>query len=113
MPDTLLTYGWTGLIAAFWVALCVGSFLNVVIYRLPVMLNRQWQADAREFLEQPAAETAGEDTFNLATPRSRCPSCGMQIKAWQNIPVLSYLNIRIYNAGDTTLMRALRQRATL
>ena len=98
MPDTLLTFGWTGLIAAFWVALCVGSFLNVVIYRLPVMLNRQWQADAREFLEQHPIEDspAGQpsETFNLATPRSRCPSCGTQIKAWQNIPVLSWLLLR-------------------
>lgn len=99
MPDTLLTFGWTGLIAAFWVALCVGSFLNVVIYRLPVMLNRQWQADAREFLAQPAPEGASpgstdEETFNLATPRSRCPACGAQIKAWQNIPVLSWLLLR-------------------
>ena len=61
MPDTLLTFGWTGLLLALWVALCVGSFLNVVIYRLPVMLNRQWQADARAFLDQepaPAGFTA-------------------------------------------------------
>ena len=98
MTDTLLTFGWTGLILALWVALCVGSFLNVVIYRLPVMLNRQWQADARAFLDQDSAQagTASEDqeTFNLATPRSRCPACGAQIKAWQNIPVLSWLILR-------------------
>ena len=91
MPDTLLTFGWTGLILALWVALCVGSFLNVVIYRLPVMLNRQWQADARAFLEQDDGQAEDQETFNLATPRSRCPSCGTQIKAWQNIPVLSWL----------------------
>lgn len=94
MLDPLLTYGWTGLIAAFWLALCVGSFLNVVIYRLPVMLNRQWQADASAFLELPASEDGSAATFNLATPRSRCPSCGSQIKAWQNIPVLSWLLLR-------------------
>lgn len=94
MPETLLTFGWLGLVAALWVALCVGSFLNVVIYRLPVMLNRQWQADAREFLEQPAADAPTDEPFNLAVPRSRCPACGAQIKAWQNIPVLSWLLLR-------------------
>ncbi|MGE0625293.1 MAG: A24 family peptidase [Pseudomonadales bacterium] len=91
--EPLLTYGWTGLLVAFWFALCVGSFLNVVIYRLPVMLNRQWQADARAFLDQPEAEQPTE-RFNLATPRSRCPACGAQIKAWQNIPVVSWLLLR-------------------
>ena len=48
--DHLLTYGWIGFAAALWIALCIGSFLNVVIYRLPVMLNREWQASAREIL---------------------------------------------------------------
>ncbi len=91
--ELLLTFGWIGLVAAIWVALCVGSFLNVVIYRMPVMLNRQWQADARAFLELEAPDES-EETFNLATPRSRCPACGTQIKAWQNIPVLSWLLLR-------------------
>lgn len=94
MLDPLLTYGWMGLIVAFWCALCVGSFLNVVIYRLPVMLNRQWRMDARAYLEQPEDEAENAETFNLATPRSRCPACGTQIKAWQNIPVLSWLLLR-------------------
>ena len=92
--ELLLTFGWIGLVAAIWMALCVGSFLNVVIYRMPVMLNRQWQADARAFLEVDAADGETEETFNLATPRSRCPSCGAQIKVWQNIPVLSWLLLR-------------------
>ncbi len=94
MPETLLTFGWTGLIVAFWFALCVGSFLNVVIYRLPVMLNRQWQSDARAFLEQSPEQDPPEERFNLATPRSRCPACGTQLRAWQNIPVLSWLILR-------------------
>ncbi|MEM8769618.1 MAG: A24 family peptidase [Pseudomonadota bacterium] len=91
--ELLLTFGWIGLVAALWIGLCVGSFLNVVIYRMPVMLNRQWQADARAFLELEASGEP-EAPFNLATPRSRCPSCGVQIKAWQNIPVLSWLLLR-------------------
>lgn len=88
--DPLLAYGWQGLVLAIWFALSVGSFLNVVIYRLPVMLNREWQAQAQAILEQPpAAETS--EAFNLMVPRSRCPSCGTLIKAWQNVPVLSWL----------------------
>jgi leader peptidase (prepilin peptidase)/N-methyltransferase len=92
MLDTLLSYGWLGLFLAVWVGLCVGSFLNVVIYRLPVMLERQWQAEARQILDQPApAESA---PFNLMVPRSRCPQCEAPIRAWQNVPVLSWLVLR-------------------
>ena len=68
--------------------LSVGSFLNVVIYRLPVMMEREWKSQCRELLEQPS-ET--KSTFNLMTPRSRCPGCGHQITAIENIPVISYL----------------------
>jgi leader peptidase (prepilin peptidase)/N-methyltransferase len=67
----------------------VGSFLNVVIYRLPVMMQREWRHDCLEFLEQPAAPEA--EKFNLSTPRSRCGHCGHQITALENIPLVSYL----------------------
>jgi len=67
----------------------VGSFLNVVIYRLPVMMQREWRHDCLEFLEQPAAPEA--EKFNLNTPRSRCGNCGHQITALENIPLVSYL----------------------
>ncbi len=93
MAETLLTYGWPGLILAVWVGLSVGSFLNVVIYRLPVMLTRQWDAQARELLEQEPAEAASE-RFNLVVPRSRCPSCQHPITALQNIPVFSWLFLK-------------------
>ncbi len=67
----------------------VGSFLNVVIYRLPVMMEREWRRDCLEFLEQQApAET---ENFNLVVPRSRCGACGHQITALENIPIASYL----------------------
>jgi len=80
--------------------LLVGSFLNVVIYRLPVMLKRQWKADCITFLEQEKIHSTGEagdaaiEPFNLVVPRSRCPHCGHLITALENIPVLSYLFLR-------------------
>ncbi|MDO8456380.1 MAG: A24 family peptidase [Burkholderiaceae bacterium] len=71
--------------------LLIGSFLNVVIYRLPKMLELQWASEYSEF----AGETAPvETTFNLMLPRSRCQQCGHQIRWHENIPVLSYLVLR-------------------
>ena len=67
----------------------VGSFLNVVIYRLPVMMQREWRHDCLEFLEQPA--DAESERFNLSTPRSRCGHCGHQITVLENIPIVSYV----------------------
>lgn len=68
--------------------LFVGSFLNVVIYRLPVMMQRGWDTQCRDLLEM---EEVPHESFNLVTPRSRCPHCKHQIGALENIPVLSYL----------------------
>ena len=75
---------------AFAFALLIGSFLNVVIHRLPIMMERDWREQCRELAETPAAELP-EGRFDLVAPRSRCPSCGSPISALQNIPVLSYL----------------------
>ena len=71
--------------------LFVGSFLNVVIHRLPKMMERDWHAQAAELRGEDAP--AGE-RFNLATPRSRCTHCGHQIGALENIPVISYVLLR-------------------
>ena len=68
--------------------LIVGSFLNVVIHRLPKMMEAQWQRDCAEFTEEAPFEA---EKLSLAFPRSRCPHCDAEIKATQNIPVLSYL----------------------
>ena len=72
--------------------LAIGSFLNVVIYRLPLILERQWRAQCAEITGHPA-KTEGEP-ISLSRPRSRCPSCAAQIRAIHNIPVLSYLALR-------------------
>lgn len=68
--------------------LLIGSFLNVVIYRLPVILERQWVAEGLDLAGQEAPK---HQPFNLTLPRSRCPHCGHQIRWYENIPVLSYL----------------------
>ncbi|RLA23583.1 MAG: prepilin peptidase [Gammaproteobacteria bacterium] len=72
--------------------LLVGSFLNVVIYRLPVMMQRGWKQECQEFLELPI--DVPTETFNLSLPTSHCPKCKSGIKAYQNIPVFSYLFLR-------------------
>jgi leader peptidase (prepilin peptidase)/N-methyltransferase len=71
--------------------LCIGSFLNVVIHRMPLMLERQWRAESAELLGVPIEPL---DALTLSRPRSRCPSCGHAISWYENIPVLSYLWLR-------------------
>ena len=84
----------------FLVSLMVGSFLNVVIYRLPIMMERSWQQEYQSYftdsdtsLDPPNAQSQ-DDTFNLVKPDSTCPSCGHKIRAWENIPVISYLFLK-------------------
>ena len=74
------------------VGLLIGSFLNVVIYRLPLMLEAQWNAECAELSGKDT--TATSETFNLMVPRSRCQSCGHQIRWFENIPLASYLFLR-------------------
>ncbi|MDF2462495.1 MAG: prepilin peptidase [Ramlibacter sp.] len=71
--------------------LLVGSFLNVVIYRLPQMMERQWAAECAELAGKPAPDGP---VVNLVTPRSRCRQCGHLIRWYENVPVLSYLALR-------------------
>lgn len=93
----------------FIVSLMVGSFLNVVIYRLPIMMERSWKREYQEYFSEQADTAEGGDIadgdntakteqqsepFNLVKPDSTCPSCGHKIRAWENIPVLSYLFLK-------------------
>jgi leader peptidase (prepilin peptidase) / N-methyltransferase len=89
--------------SVFVLGLIIGSFLNVVIYRLPIILEREWRAQATELLPvndnanaatSVASTSTPFDRFTLSTPRSACPTCKAPIKAWQNIPVVSWLALR-------------------
>ena len=80
-------YPWLALV----LGLCVGSFLNVVIHRLPLMMEREWTAQCAELRGEVAPDHA---PLNLSQPRSRCPACGHAIRALQNIPLLSFLWLR-------------------
>ncbi|CAI8993390.1 MULTISPECIES: prepilin peptidase [Pseudomonas] len=72
--------------------LLVGSFLNVVIWRLPKMLERDWREQAHDILGLPGETPL--PTYNLLLPHSQCPHCGHRIRAWENIPLLSYVFLR-------------------
>lgn len=77
----------------FIVSLMVGSFLNVVIFRLPIMMERSWKQEFESYFN-PESEQTEQPTFNLVKPDSTCPKCQHKIRAWENIPVLSWLWLR-------------------
>jgi leader peptidase (prepilin peptidase)/N-methyltransferase len=101
--------GWLLQPAVFpWFALaaglCVGSFLNVVIHRLPKMMERAWRADCADLMAEEAPGAAGQappkqEPYNLVVPRSRCPGCGRGISAIENVPIASWLVLRGKCAG--------------
>src|SRR5690606_22722821 len=80
-------------VVAVLLGLVVGSFLNVVIHRLPKIMEQDWQKQAREILhpDEPAAE---QPVYNLVLPHSHCPHCQTEIKPWQNLPLISYALLR-------------------
>jgi leader peptidase (prepilin peptidase)/N-methyltransferase len=82
---------WLLVCVACLLGLLVGSFLNVVIHRLPLMMEREWQAQCAELSGGSVEET---EPLNLSTPRSRCPNCGHAISAVENIPIVSYLFLK-------------------
>ena len=91
MPQLFVESPLLFIAVVFAFCLVIGSFLNVVIYRLPIMMERDWREQCEEFAKSPPVLDIPEERFDLVVPRSRCPSCGNLIKAWQNIPVISYL----------------------
>ena len=90
----LLSLGWAIPVLLAILFLAIGSFLNVVIQRLPIMLERDWQTHARELLDMAPESSGSEEPFNLAVPRSQCPQCKRAIKPRHNIPVASWLILR-------------------
>jgi len=92
LADAFNQLPWLSALSLLALGLVVGSFLNVVIYRLPVMLEAQWRRDCCELLEQ--APEHEDSPINLVTPNSHCPACKAPIRPWQNIPVVSYVLLR-------------------
>lgn len=80
------------MLVAALLGLIIGSFLNVLVWRLPKMLDREWRSQAHDLLGLPA-EAPGP-VYNLMLPHSQCPHCDHRIRAWENIPVLSYVMLR-------------------
>lgn len=74
--------------SVFLLGLAVGSFLNVVVYRLPLMMERQWEEQCAQLHGKPLPE---REPLTLSLPRSYCPTCRHKIRAWENIPLFSYL----------------------
>ena len=90
---------WFYLTTVGLVSLCVGSFLNVVIYRLPLMMQREWQSECRLLLDDElntnqAKPKNTSEHFNLVKPNSTCPKCKTAINPWQNIPIISWLILK-------------------
>ena len=89
LMDYLASHVLAFVLSAALLGLLVGSFLNVLIYRLPIMMQREWRAQALEYLECPPEQIS--ERFNLLLPSSRCPHCDHQIRSWENIPLVSWL----------------------
>jgi leader peptidase (prepilin peptidase)/N-methyltransferase len=99
MLENIITFfetaPWVFYATVLFLGLSFGSFLNVVAYRLPLMMERDWKLECHEFLElEPPKFEGNLLSLNLSTPASACPSCGHKIRFWENIPVISYIFLK-------------------
>lgn len=92
LPEFLASSPLAFILCALILGLLVGSFLNVVIHRLPIILDRAWKAQSREILELPPIPEP--ERYNLILPNSTCPHCAHKIRAVENIPIISYLFLK-------------------
>lgn len=92
MYDLIAANLWLVYLAIALISLCVGSLLNVIIYRLPLMMQREWKEQCCELLAIEENHTS--PAINLFLPRSFCPNCKALVKSWQNIPIISYLMLK-------------------
>lgn len=92
MPDTIGLPPTLIIATSIIFGLLIGSFLNVVIYRLPLQLSASWRRESLDFLGMEPESQA--TNINVVTPASHCPKCGIEVKPWQNIPVFSYLLLK-------------------
>ncbi|MBL0636719.1 prepilin peptidase [Aeromonas dhakensis] len=90
ITDVFHSLPWLYFSLVFLFSLMIGSFLNVVIHRLPIMLEREWRAEYLSYFN-PETQLQQEERYNLMVPRSACPHCGHAITAMENIPLLSWL----------------------
>lgn len=90
ITDVFHSLPWLYFSLVFLFSLMIGSFLNVVIHRLPIMLEREWQTEYLGYFN-PETQLQQEERYNLMVPRSACPHCGHAITAMENIPLLSWL----------------------
>ena len=97
--ETLRDYPVLFFSSVAFLGLVIGSFLNVVVHRLPVMMERDWREQCKAYISGAEPSTASEPRYDLASPPSSCPSCGRRIRPLENIPVLSYLALRGRCAG--------------
>ena len=92
--DLFVSNSWAVLLAALALGLLVGSFLNVVIYRLPKVMDRRWKMECREYLDLPADEDIPQGRYSIAWPGSHCPHCESNVRPQHNVPVLGYLMLK-------------------
>lgn len=96
MQTLILAPVWVQLVLAFVLGSVIGSFLNVVIHRLPKMLDMNWRRECRAYLEMPqdSADKVDDEPFSLLWPASHCPQCKNKIRPWHNLPLVGYLLLR-------------------